>query len=188
MKAMRTGKHVFWAFALVVAFWNTMVKGDFPAGTIVAAPALTPVEAAYSAIWDGFYGPGKGKLLLTATPALLPDGTPDFVVDDRTDEVSLLIHLQVNTPAFEAWRMDAHKRLAGLGVAQCRPVAIGAGDARIIGGQAFRFSDEGESRIRNWEKSPMAKRSAIMVRVEGFAAKGKPLGKWDVPMRELDRG
>ncbi len=154
-----------------------------------SVPSWTnPVEAAYAAIWDGFYGPGKGKLLLKASPALLPDGKPVFEIDEKTDEISLQISLGVDTSAFEVWRQDAHKRLAALGVAQCRPVAFDDEGARMIGGRAFRFSDEGEACIRQWETSGAAKKTAVSVRVEGLTKKGKTLLKWEAPIRLFKRG
>ena len=152
-----------------------------------ATVQVSPVEAAYAEIWNGFYGPGKGKTLLKVSPALLPDGKPAFSVNEKTDEISLLIRLEVNTPAFESWRQDAHRRLAALGAAQCRPVSIGDARARIIGGEAFLFSDDAESRIRNWERCPEAKKCAIAIRVEGLTAKGRALWKWDAPLSSFTR-
>jgi hypothetical protein len=136
-----------------------------------------PVEATYSVIWDGFYGPGKGKTLLKAYPALLPDGKPEFIVDEKTDEVSLPIFLEVDSSAFESWRQDAHRRLAALGAAQCRPVAIGNVEARIIGGRAFRFSNDAEARILHWEKTHADRKTAIAIHVELFNAKDKQVGQ-----------
>ncbi len=146
-----------------------------------------PVEAAYAAIWRGFYGPGKGKFLLKASPKLLPDGRPAFEVDPKTDEISLEIFLDVDTHEFQDWRRVAHERLATLGNAQCRPVALGTPGSRIIGGRAFQFSEEGEACIRRWETSRAAKKTAIAVRVESFTKKGKPVLQWSVPLRLFTR-
>ncbi len=189
MKAMRMAKHLIVWVALAGAFATARAQGPFPSGKAAGAPAWTnPVEAAYAAIWDGFYGPGRGKLLLRASPELLPDGKPAFKVDAKTDAVSLQIRIDVDTSAFEVWRHDAHRRLAALGVSQCGMVAFDAENARIIGGKAFRFSDEGEASVRRWEMSRAARKAAIAVRVEGFTKKGKPLLKWEAPLRLFTRG
>ncbi|MBQ6245593.1 MAG: hypothetical protein IJK04_01905, partial [Kiritimatiellae bacterium] len=147
-----------------------------------------PVEAAYAAIWRGFYGPGKGKFLLKASPKLLPDGSPAFEVDPKTDKISLEIFLEVDTHEFEVWRRAAHERLATLGSAQCRSVALGTPGSRIIGGRAFQFSEEGEACIRRWEASRAAKKTAIAVRVESFTKKGKPILTWEEPLMLFTRG
>ena len=99
-----------------VAMASVMAEGEVATETSSAPSLTSPVEAVYAAIWDGFYGSGKGKLLLRASPALLPDGKPAFEIDEKTDEISLQISLAVDTSAFEVWRQDAHKRLAALGI------------------------------------------------------------------------
>ena len=115
MKAMRMAKRFIIGIALAGACVTARAQGHFHSGTTAAVPArANPVEAAYAAIWDGFYGLGKGKLLLKASSELLPDGKPKFEIDEKTDEISLRIHLDVDTAAFEAWRHDAHQRLAAL--------------------------------------------------------------------------
>ncbi len=189
MKVMRTAKYLIVCIAMAGAFATARAQGQFPRGTVAGAPGWTnPVEAAYAAIWDGFYGLGKGKLLLKASPELLPEGKPFFKVDAKTDEISLQIRIDVDTAAFEAWRHAAHQRLAALGMSQCRIVAFGAPNARIIGGKAFLFSDEGEAAVQRWEMSRAAHKAAIAVRVEGFTKKGKPLLKWEAPLRLFTRG
>ncbi len=189
MKAMRNAKQLFLGVALIGALATAKAQSHFPVGTVAAAPAWTnPVEAAYAAIWNGFYGPGKGKLLLKASPELLPDGKPKFEIDEKTDEISLRIFLDVDTAAFEVWRHDAHRRLAALGSAQCRLTALDAANSRIIGGRAFQFNDEGETCVRCWEKSRAAQKTALAVRVEGLTKKGKTLVKWEAPIRLFTRG
>ena len=152
-----------------------------------AAQVGNPVAAAYAAIWDGFYGTGKGKTLLKLSPTLQADGRPAFVVDEKTDAVSLLLRLDVENAAFEAWRQDAHRRLAALGTSLCSPVSFGTDGARIIGGRAFRFSGEGEACVNRWERGPGARKAAIAVRVEGLTAKGKKIGRWEAPIRLFNR-
>ena len=188
MKIMRTAKHLIVWVALAGAFTTARAQGQFSSGTAAGAAWTNPVESAYAAIWDGFYGPGKGKLLLKASPALLSDSQPSFTVDAKTDAVSLQIRIDVDTAAFEAWRHDAHQRLAALGAAQCGQVAFDTANARIIGGKAFRFSDDGEASVRRWEMSHAAHKAAVAVRVEGFTKKGKPLLKWEAPLRLFTRG
>ena len=153
-----------------------------------AIAMANPVEVAYSAIWKGFYGPGAGKTLMKVSPALLPDGTPDYIIDEKMDTVSLQMRLEVDTPAFEMWRQDAHARLAALGTAQCRPVALNDAGARIIGGRAFRFGADGEKFIRDWENNPAATNAAIAFCVEAFSSGGRPLGRWSAPLRVFTRG
>lgn len=189
MKPMRIAKQFCFGVALIGVLATAKAQSHFPVGAVAAAPAwANPVEAAYAAIWDGFYGSGKGKLLLKASPELLPDGKPAFRVNETNDEISLLISLDVNTSAFEAWRRDAHERLAALGSAQCRLVAFDAANARIIGGRVFQFSDEGEACVRRWEMSRATKKTALAVRVEGLTKKGKTLLKWEAPLRLFTRG
>ncbi len=164
------------------------IPGENPA-PVEEAPAWTnPVEAAYTAIWDGFYGPGKSKLLLKASVALFPNGKPAFEFCETNDDVRLLIFLEVDTQAFEAWRYDAHQKLAALGPMQCKPVPFNAPGARIIGGRAFRFCDEGEACVQRWEKSRYAKKTALAVRIEGLSKSGKPFLKWEAPIRLFTRG
>ena len=108
-------------------------------------------------------------------------------IDEKTDKVSLVLRLDVENAAFEAWRQDAHRRLTALGTSQCRPVPFGTDGARIIGGRAFRFSADGETAVERWENGPGARKAAIAVRVEGLTAKGKTIGRWEAPIRLFSR-
>ncbi len=152
------------------------------------APVWTnPVEAAYIEIWNGFHGPGKRKTLYKVSSALNEKGKPDYTVNETNDNVSLMIRLGVDSVAFEAWRRDAHQRLAALGPAQCTPVPLGTETSRIIGGRAFRFCDEGEACVKRWETDPRTQATPIAIRVEGFTAKGKKVGRWEAPLRLFRR-
>ena len=180
---MRAKTWLATGLAMAVAM-TTWAQTGFPEGPSGDAPLWTnPVEAAYASIWTGFYGRGKCKTLMKVSPALLPNGKPDFKVNETNDAVSISLRLDVDNAAFEAWRQDAHRRLALLGPSQCRPVPFGTEDSRIIGGRAFCFSGDGETCIRNWEKSSAPLKEAIAIRVEGFTAKGKQIGRWEAPLR-----
>ena len=75
-------------FVLSVAMARLMAGGVVVTEAASAPSLSNPVEATYAAIWDGFYGTGKGKLLLKASPAILPNGQPAFEIDEKTDEIS----------------------------------------------------------------------------------------------------
>lgn len=146
----------------------------------------TKVTKAYAAIHDGFYGVGKERKLLRAALDVRPDGTPNITLDRVAGTAQFTIRLSVDDSAYNAWKVDAHRRIKAVGM------SVQFSDfedqkARVIGGKPYRFGDNEEAAIQRWEKSDAPKMAELVVRVDLVDAGGAVVKRHDLPIGAFKR-
>ena len=158
------------------------------AGSIFSrvADQATKVTKAYAAIHDGFYGVGKERTLLRAALDVRPDGTPNITLDSAAGTAQFTIRLSVDDFAYNAWKMDAHRRIEAVGMS-VQFSDFEDPEARVIGGKPYRFGANEEAAIRRWEKSDAPKKAELVVRVDLVDAGGTVVKRHDLPIRVFRR-
>ncbi|MBQ9727750.1 MAG: formylglycine-generating enzyme family protein [Kiritimatiellae bacterium] len=137
---------------------------------------------AWAAVHESFYGVGKAKTLYKAALDVLPDGSPNILLDRAAGKAVLTIRLSVDDAAYETWKAAARALVEADGTDAAVSDAADP-DARVVAGAFYRFGGDGEAALRRWETGGApAKKAELAVRVRLLDADGNAVRKADLPV------
>lgn len=171
--------------AAIVAFLtiSNVFSQSYFSRVIEQADALPET---YGEICEEFYT--SFDKLLNVEVDVRADGTPNIVVDTKSENVHITFRLSVNDVQYSLWKIRTLKKIDKLNLSN-KFSTFEDTRARMIAGKGFLFGDNEEAAISRWEKenSDVKRYRDYLIYVEFLDINGKVIEKDYISIKKFNR-
>ncbi|MBQ8571459.1 MAG: SUMF1/EgtB/PvdO family nonheme iron enzyme [Kiritimatiellae bacterium] len=175
-------KYFVTAFATLLAMSNIFSQSFF--SRVIEQADIVPKT--YGEICEDYYS--SYDKLLEASVDTRRDGTPNIVVKEDDQEIIITIRLSINEAQYSAWKTRTLQKIDALKLSNSFS-SFEDLEARSIAGRGYRFGDNEETAISQWERknSSLMKVRDYVILVEFINYQGELIEIKGIPISYFKR-